>query len=157
MPQFCPLPLSLVCRLQYGLKFWIFASKITYTNVNVEVCYRYFPKHCIQVFDVFIIGIWICNEIIHVVRNKACRIRSENKLQSPYKTGQKLRKPKRTLLSWYVWPSKWNAVHIREDSSNAICRKALFKSIEEINFAPWILCNSSWAVDFSLCLVPSVC
>jgi len=46
------------------------------------------------------------------------------------KLAKELWKTNGTLVNWYVWPSKWKAVHIREDSSNGICRNVLLRSIE---------------------------
>jgi len=69
-------------------------TKITFINIDGENCHHQFPKHGIQVSDVFFIGNLIQSDIIHVVENISCRIQSKNKLQNPYKTGQEITKTK---------------------------------------------------------------
>ena len=123
-------------------KYDLLLSRIAFISINDEACRHQFPKHVIQVFDMFFRVIWIHNDIIHVTEYISCRIRSENKL---IKVAKELRNQKEPSWIGTFWPSKVKAAHTREDSSNGICRKALLRSIEEMCFAPWNLCNSSWA------------
>ena len=93
-PKFAPGPPLLICRLWHGQKFDLLLTKIAFININGEACSLQFPKHLIQVSDVFFIGVWIHNDI-HLAENISCRIVSENKLQSPDKTGQRITETQR--------------------------------------------------------------